>query len=191
MIATRDRLLAAATKLFAEVGFSAGSTDAVVRAAKVNKRMIYHYFGDKDGLAREVLSAQWQAFAVSLAASQWQSSAERALDTFFDFAVSHPDFLRLVMWDALAGSLHSRALWGNTRGPLFTQIVGMMTPGRKNAKQSDALAQTIISVLGATAFYFAFAPSLADVFRVDPLSPAALRRRRAHLHALLAHLTAR
>ena len=47
---TRRRLLRAAIKLFAQQGFHAVSVDAIVDLAKVNKRMVYHYFGSKDAL---------------------------------------------------------------------------------------------------------------------------------------------
>jgi TetR/AcrR family transcriptional regulator len=182
---TRDRLLQAATRLFSELGFAAASTDAIVRAAKVNKRMLYHYFGDKDGLVREVLIAQWQAFAVSLAEAGQGATSTRALDAFFDFAVARPEFLRLVMWDGLAGGTVSRAIWRDARQPLFEHALRLLGGPRASAKKRDALKQKLITLLGATAFYFAYAPSLTDAFGADPLSPASLRRRRAHLHELL------
>jgi len=187
-MSTRDRLLASATTLFAEVGFDAASTDAIVRAAKVTKRMLYHYFGDKDGLLREVMIAQWQAFTLSFAEAEWQGSIERAADAFFDFAAGHPQFLRLLMWDSLSGSHISQSLWKDVRQPLFEQTLVLLGVRHANAKQRDALAQRIVTFLGAVAFYFAFAPALTDVFGADPLSPASLRKRRAHLHKLLAAL---
>ena len=52
---TRRRLLRAAIKLFAQQGFHAVSVDAIVDLAKVNKRMVYHYFGSKDALFEAAL----------------------------------------------------------------------------------------------------------------------------------------
>lgn len=48
--ATRNKLLAAALNEFVEKGFSGARVDSVAREAKVNKRMIYHYFGSKKGI---------------------------------------------------------------------------------------------------------------------------------------------
>ena len=52
---TRKRILEAASAEFAAKGFAGARVDAIARDASINKRMLYHYFGDKEGLFREVL----------------------------------------------------------------------------------------------------------------------------------------
>ncbi len=52
---TRRRGLQAAIKVFAKQGFRAVSVDEIVDLAKVNKRMVYHYFGSKDALFEAAL----------------------------------------------------------------------------------------------------------------------------------------
>lgn len=47
---TRERILRAAVNEFAAKGFSGGRIDAICAAARINIRMIYHHFGDKEGL---------------------------------------------------------------------------------------------------------------------------------------------
>ena len=47
---TRDRILEAAFVEFAAKGFVGARVDEIARRAGVNKRMLYHYFGDKEGL---------------------------------------------------------------------------------------------------------------------------------------------
>ena len=47
---TRERILRAAVNEFAAKGFSGGRIDTICGAARVNIRMIYHHFGDKEGL---------------------------------------------------------------------------------------------------------------------------------------------
>ena len=49
-IGTRERILRAAVNEFAAKGYSGGRIDAICAAARVNIRMIYHHFGDKEGL---------------------------------------------------------------------------------------------------------------------------------------------
>lgn len=51
------RLLRAALKRFAQQGFHAVLVDAIVDLAKVNKRIVYHYFGSKDALFEAALVA--------------------------------------------------------------------------------------------------------------------------------------
>lgn len=48
------RLLATATKLFAEQGYDRTSVQEIVDAAGVTKGALYHYFGSKDDLLHEV-----------------------------------------------------------------------------------------------------------------------------------------
>ncbi len=55
---TRARILSAATDEFAANGYSGARIEAISRAAGANPRMIYHYFGDKDGLYVAVLSGE-------------------------------------------------------------------------------------------------------------------------------------
>lgn len=52
---TRARLLQAAIREFANKGYSGARVDAICRDARVNPRMIYHYFGGKAPLYTVVL----------------------------------------------------------------------------------------------------------------------------------------
>lgn len=53
--ATREAILRAATKVFARYGYVGGSVDKISSAAKSVDRMIYYYFGSKEGLFIAVL----------------------------------------------------------------------------------------------------------------------------------------
>src|SRR5260370_1235895 len=52
---TREQIMAAAQKEFAEHGFAGARTDAIARRARVNERMIFYCFESKEGLYRAVL----------------------------------------------------------------------------------------------------------------------------------------
>src|SRR5262249_29205893 len=52
---TQHRILDAGLEDFAAKGFGGARVDMIARRARINKRMLYHYFGDKEGLFREVL----------------------------------------------------------------------------------------------------------------------------------------
>jgi len=51
---TRSTILKAATKLFAEKGFSGTKTAEIAKAAKVNEALIFHHFGTKTELWKKV-----------------------------------------------------------------------------------------------------------------------------------------
>ena len=60
--ATRDSILRAAIKVFAKHGYAGGSVEKISRAAKSYDRMIYYYFGSKEGLFIDVLEETYRRF---------------------------------------------------------------------------------------------------------------------------------
>ena len=60
--ATRDSILQAATKVFAKHGFDGGRVEQISKAAKSYDRMIYYYFGSKEGLFIAVLEEIYRRF---------------------------------------------------------------------------------------------------------------------------------
>jgi AcrR family transcriptional regulator len=58
---TRERILRAAERLFADRGYDGTSIRAIVSKAKVNQAAINYHFEGKDGLYREVLRAAFRA----------------------------------------------------------------------------------------------------------------------------------
>src|SRR5207302_2786459 len=51
----REAILNAAEEIFAEHGFDGARIDAIAAASGYNKSLIFHYFGDKLGLYREIV----------------------------------------------------------------------------------------------------------------------------------------
>ena len=99
---TRERILAAALKEFAAHGFAGARVDVIARGAAINKRMLYHYFGNKEALFREILRrkmADRRAWAESLSGDPAESLA-----FWFVQACKDMDWVRLLEWEALQGS---------------------------------------------------------------------------------------
>lgn len=59
---TQENILRAATRIFAKHGFSGGRVDQISKAAKSHDRMIYYYFGSKEGLYIAVLEDLYRRF---------------------------------------------------------------------------------------------------------------------------------
>ena len=96
---SQERILKAAFKEFAEKGFAGARVDAIARRAGINKRMLYHYFGDKEALFRQVLRrkiTQRKAWGVATPDQPSQS-----LPYWFDLACRDLDWIRLLEWEAL------------------------------------------------------------------------------------------
>jgi AcrR family transcriptional regulator len=99
--ASRQRLLAAAAAEFVAHGVAGARVDRIAAAAGANKRLIYDYFGDKDGLFDAVLDrfTEDAVGAVPIDADDLPAYAGR----LFDYHSDHPDLLRLVTWARLEG----------------------------------------------------------------------------------------
>lgn len=108
---TRRRILQAAIRLFANHGFHAVSVDQIVGKARVNKRMVYHYFGSKDALFEAALSEVYKRieeiefFAVERGRSP-REKLSRLLESYFEFLDNEPEFTRLLQWENLEKGRH-------------------------------------------------------------------------------------
>jgi AcrR family transcriptional regulator len=97
--ATRERILRAATAEFAGRGVAGARIDRIAAAAEANKRAIYDYFGDKESLFAAVLQRQMTECAEAVPVDG-TDLAEYARQ-LSDFHAGHPEFLRLLLWEAL------------------------------------------------------------------------------------------
>jgi len=91
---TRERILAAALKEFSTKGFAGARVDRIARRARINKRMLYHYFGHKDDLFREILRRKLEE-RVAWAAAAPDDPGE-TLTHWFKLACEDMDWVRLI-----------------------------------------------------------------------------------------------
>ena len=110
-IRTRRRLLEAGIRFFSAQGYHAVSVDQIVEAARVNKRMVYHFFGSKEALFRAALLDVYQRIekiefhAVEQGESP-QEKLTRVLEGYFEFLDQNPEFVRLLLWENLEKGRH-------------------------------------------------------------------------------------
>ena len=109
--ATREAILRAATKVFARYGYAGGSVEKISSAAKSVDRMIYYYFGSKEGLFIEVLEGIYRRMdeAESSLALDEEQPLE-ALAELIRFVVryyrDHPEFVTLLNTENLHKGKH-------------------------------------------------------------------------------------
>ena len=109
--ATKANIIAIATEEFAAHGLSGARIDEIAAKTKTSKRMIYYYFGDKEGLYRRVLEACYDRVRAGEADLELENlppaEALKALVEFtFDHHRSNPDFVRLVMIENIHNAEH-------------------------------------------------------------------------------------
>ena len=99
---TMADILEVATREFADKGLAGARIDAIAEAMRTSKRMIYYYFGSKEGLYLAVLEESYRRMRSIESELHLENlppeDALRRLATFtFDHHHSNPDFVRLVM----------------------------------------------------------------------------------------------
>ncbi len=113
---TRANIIEVATREFAENGLSGARIDEIAAKTRSSKRMIYYYFGGKEGLYLQVLEAAYskvRAFEATLNLDDLDPiQALRQLVEFtFDHHNSNEDFIRLVMIE----NIHHGGYLGRSR----------------------------------------------------------------------------
>lgn len=97
--ATKARIFEAATAEFAAYGIAGARVDRIARNAQANKQLIYAYFGDKEKLFHKVLEQTMLDVAGSVTTDI--EDLETWIDEHIDYHRQRPQFLRLLMWEAL------------------------------------------------------------------------------------------
>ncbi len=109
--ATRESILRAAIKVFAAHGYAGGRVEQISRAAKSHDRMIYYYFGSKEGLYIAVLEEMYRRFNVAESELSLDTTAPReALRAVVRFMLDHyrrhPEFITLLNTENLHRGRH-------------------------------------------------------------------------------------
>jgi TetR/AcrR family transcriptional regulator, upper aerobic nicotinate degradation pathway regulator len=109
--ATRDSILRAAIKVFARHGFDAGSVEKISSAAGSFDRMIYYYFGSKEGLFIAVLEEIYRRFneaeaALALSPEHPIESLATVVHFMLDYYHRHPEFVTLLNSENLHRGRH-------------------------------------------------------------------------------------
>ena len=120
---SRQRLLAAATEEFAEMGIAGARVDRIADAASVNKAQMYRWFGSKEGLFDAVFARSLDRIvdAVPFRPDDLPGYAVALYDSY----LAEPELVRLASWYRLE------------RVPAGELLAGH--PGRTTAKL-DAIA---------------------------------------------------
>jgi AcrR family transcriptional regulator len=109
--ATRARILAAAKVEFARKGLGGARVDVIAERAAANKRMLYHYFGNKEALFRITLEDAYGDFRAAEAALELErddpvTAMKRLLRFNWKYFLDNPEFITLVNSENLHKARH-------------------------------------------------------------------------------------
>ncbi|MCP2341867.1 TetR/AcrR family transcriptional regulator [Actinomadura rupiterrae] len=114
MTDSRTALLDAAAEEFARHGFKGARVQEVVRRAGVNERMIYHHFGNKEGLYRAVVQdlrrrtgELWTPVLAEAVAMEPVDGVRHALRGLFVSLDTVPQMIAVMLHEWLSGEWRS------------------------------------------------------------------------------------
>ena len=110
---TKDDILTVATEEFAAYGLSGGRVDAIAEKTRTSKRMIYYYFGSKEGLYLAVLEKAYRKIRniesdLAVADMDPVKALRTIISSTFDNDENNPDFIRLVSIENIHHAMHMK-----------------------------------------------------------------------------------
>jgi TetR/AcrR family transcriptional regulator len=185
---SRAAILKAAVGEFAEHGIAGARTDAIARAARVNKALLYYYFKDKDALYEAVLDHVFSGLRerVTPVLDSKLPPREKILQylgTYFDYIAANPRFPRVVQGEWLrsrVGAARMQRIAKSYFRPIFEKLAGVLREGIAAGEfRAVNPLDFMPSIAALIVSYFTAAPLMKTLMKLDPLSTERIRERRA------------
>ena len=190
---TRAEILAVAPAEFADRGLAGARVDEIAAKTRTTKRMLYYYFGSKQGLYLAVLEQAYQGIRALEQGVDVEhlhpTAAIRAItDLTFDHHEAHPDFIRLVSIENIHHAEHLRtsSVLPGLAAPAVDVLDRILARGRTSGLfRDDVDAVDVHMVISAFCiFRTANRHTFHAVFERDMLDPG----RRDHYRRMLGEL---
>jgi AcrR family transcriptional regulator len=173
---TRAAILDAATQEFTAKGLAGARIDTIAKRAGANKRMIYHYFGGKDGLYLAVLERTYGAIRTAEVGLKLGDrdpvEGMRELIAFtWQYFLAHPEFLSLLGTENLYGARYLKQ--SHRIRDLHSPLVGMLSDLLARGAKSGAFrggvdpVQLYITIASLGFFYLSNRHTLSTIFGRD------------------------
>src|SRR5205085_2239335 len=111
--ATRAKILQAALAEFGDRGLPGSSTDDIARRCRVNKRMIYYYFGSKEGLYLAALESVFENLValertIEVEHLDPPKAIEAMINLKIDYYLDNPHFISFLSMENFYKGRHLR-----------------------------------------------------------------------------------
>jgi AcrR family transcriptional regulator len=188
--ATRESILKAAIKIFAKHGFDGGRVEQISKAAKSYDRMIYYYFGSKEGLYIAALEEIYRRFndaesEMHLDESKPREALRAVIRFMWTYYLKHPEFITLLNTENLHRGKH---IGKSERAKEYSSpAVGVIerllrTGATQGLFRADLTARDLyLTIAGLCYFYLSNRFTLSAFLGEDLESPAALQQWQAHV----------
>lgn len=160
--ATRARIFAAATQEFTRHGYAGARGDRIAVRARCSERMVYYYFGSKDGLFVAVLEEAYRRFDEAEAALELDN--ERPVESLLEIVAfvmayyrEHPEFVTLLNSENLHRGRHiskSRRA-GEYSSPAIGVVGQVLRSGvDQGLFRADVAARDVYLLIAATGYFY-------------------------------------
>ena len=186
---TRQKILDSATAEFARYGLGGARVDRIAARAGANKRMLYHYFGDKDGLFLAALEGRYAHIrnaerSLKLEHLEPRAALRRLVDFTWRYFLEHPEFMTLLNSENLHQGRHVRR--SRRVQEMHSQLVAALGDVLRRGERQGVFrkgvdpVQLYISIAGEGYFYLSNRYTLSRIFDRDLMAPRALAGRARH-----------
>src|SRR6267378_900683 len=186
---SRAAILKAAINEFAEHGIAGARTDAIARAARVNKALLYYYFKDKEAIYQAVLDHVFSGLRDTVVPVLEGDLPPRQkllnyVGAYFDYIAENPCFPRVVQGEWIRTGADRISQMKRVAKSYFQPIYEKLGEVLRDGITAGEFrpidpAQFIPSMVAIIIFYFSAAPVIKTLMKVDPLAPERIVERRA------------
>lgn len=184
--ATRQKILDAACIAFASKGIEARIED-IAEEASTNRRMIYYYFGSKEGLYLTALEETYLALVkaeseIDIDRLSPLEALTALVETKFDYYVTHPEYVQFVKMENIYEARHLRESdrLDELKAPMAKMLAKVIKRGQKQGSIRAGVEPLDLYLTICALGYFIFSNrhTLSAIFGFDPTSSAALKKRK-------------
>ncbi len=186
---TKQKILQAAEKAFAEKGLYGARVDEISKLAGVNKRMIYAYFGNKKELYMAVLDMIYGRIAEHEQAVLSQDAdcvelIKKYIESCFFYLYENQAFVKIALWENLNEAKYLKESVGKqTKTASFDVLRSVMRKGVEQGVFRDDIDEDelIISTQMMSYSYFSNIYTMAYMMDKDFFCEDEMKKRCAHI----------
>ena len=192
--ATRESILRAATKVFAKHGYDGGRVEQISKAARSYDRMIYYYFGSKEGLFIAVIEEAYRRFneaeaALALDEGKPAQALADVIRFVWGYYQANPEFITLLNTENLHRGRHiGKSLRASElSSPVIGVTARVLAAGvQQKIFRSDLAARDVYLMIAAMGyFYLSNRYTLSYIFGRELMGRKALAARARHITRMI------
>lgn len=171
---SKSKILKEAEIEFAHKGPIASSVNVIADKAQINKRMIYHYFGSKEELYKEVLKTNFYKIRAIgdrafVNANDSISCVKQIIRDYYYFLKKNPNYVKIMAWEEISGGYIARDIIPNMLLLSYDRLKEVYQDGvnKKIFKEGIDLTQLVISVTALCFLTFARREILESYWKDD------------------------